>query len=279
MAKKTRTGLPAPGSKDLAAWRAAIANGSYTQFPLGEVVAAYQDLDKVEANADRLTLIGYLSDKINLLLRRKVSRYHPNEGYDIIERAHGNLIEAVLKPESADGKGLRTAFHPRLEFRLKDAIAEEAKLRGTPDESAPSKPGKAKARKQPDRIAPDSNEGGAELEPIEQATPGEVREPNVRYLSQLAEDEALPEGTRMPDPSLLDGVIAMHQEIDINRFIERHVRDHRKRLAFRLHMEGAPAKSNDGNSISEALGVNERTVRGWIVEVQEILKENLGELK
>ena len=53
--------------------------------------------------------------------------------------------------------------------------------------------------------------------------------------------------------------------------------DPKKRFAFRLHMEGVPAKSKKGFSISDALRISDKTAMKWIAEVQELLKCTLGE--
>ena len=55
-------------------------------------------------------------------------RVHPgysNQGRDIIERSHHQIIRAVLNPGCADGRAFRVAFVPRVELRIKDAILEE----------------------------------------------------------------------------------------------------------------------------------------------------------
>ncbi len=54
-----------------------------------------------------------------------VGHNHPNQGEDIIHRAHSNLFEALVDPNSKDGTGLRVAFASRVRFRAKDALAVE----------------------------------------------------------------------------------------------------------------------------------------------------------
>lgn len=49
--------------------------------------------------------------------------------------------------------------------------------------------------------------------------------------------------------------------------------DPRKQYAFRLFMEGAPVESKGGFSISQELGISDRTARKWIGEVQSQLKQ------
>ena len=130
MNKKTSEEIP-PGSTDLAGWRQAIADGSFREFRLEEIVAAIQDLgprtDKYVLN----TLAKYLSDSMFRILRGLVGMNHPNQGRDIIERVHFQLWEALLQPNSADGKGLRVTFGSRVKFRMKDAFGVEARSRAS----------------------------------------------------------------------------------------------------------------------------------------------------
>lgn len=52
------------------------------------------------------------------------------------------------------------------------------------------------------------------------------------------------------------------------------IRDPRKCLAFRLHMEGCPISPGTGTtSIAEALGVSAKTAGKWIAEIQAFLKQ------
>jgi DNA-directed RNA polymerase specialized sigma24 family protein len=125
---------PPPESTDLPGWRQVIADGCLRHFRPEAIVAAIQDLgphtDKTVLNP----LAKHLSDRMFFMLRRLVGRNHPNHGQDIIERVHIQLWEALLQPTSADGKALRVAFGSRLKFRLKDALAIEARSFRTPTE-------------------------------------------------------------------------------------------------------------------------------------------------
>jgi hypothetical protein len=115
----------APKSTDLEGWRAAISQASLSTFRLEDIVAAIQDLGPLVDSNVRNPLAKHLSDAMTKLLRKLVRTHHPNRGDDIIYRVHGQLFEALLKPNSADGKGLRQAFTARVSFRVKDAIAAE----------------------------------------------------------------------------------------------------------------------------------------------------------
>jgi hypothetical protein len=125
---------PPPDSTDVAGWKRVVAGGLLDRFPLEAIVAALQDLRLNTGLGLRNDLAKNLSDRVYRLLRRQVGRNHPNEGWDIIDRVHVQVFEALAQPSSADAKGLRQAFVPRVLFRLKDAIAKEARERRIPDE-------------------------------------------------------------------------------------------------------------------------------------------------
>jgi DNA-directed RNA polymerase specialized sigma24 family protein len=116
-----------PDSADLDGWRLAISDGSFRRFKMEAVIAAIQDLGPKTDKAVMNPLVLYVSDTILGILRWKIGRNHRNEGEDIITRAHAQLVQAMLNPKSADGKGLRVAFVPRIQFRAADAIRAELK--------------------------------------------------------------------------------------------------------------------------------------------------------
>ncbi len=119
-----KTEEPPPNS-DLDAWRHLTAAGGLHRLRHEDIVAAIQHIGPKGDQKLLNTLMGHISDQILRILRRSVSTKHKNEGNDIIERAHGQLIVAVLKPMSADGQGLRIAFNARVRFRADDAIVAE----------------------------------------------------------------------------------------------------------------------------------------------------------
>jgi RNA polymerase sigma factor (sigma-70 family) len=118
---------PPPRSTDVDGWRDAVMDGRFRQFRLEDVVAAIQDLGPCADRNVLNPLAKHLSDALLHILRKHVSVRHRNRGDDIIERAHGQMIDAVFRPDSADGKALRQAFVPRVRFRVKDALAAEAR--------------------------------------------------------------------------------------------------------------------------------------------------------
>ncbi|MBP2157482.1 MULTISPECIES: RNA polymerase sigma factor [Asticcacaulis] len=62
-----------------------------------------------------------------------------------------------------------------------------------------------------------------------------------------------------------------HVESVLNR-----IADPRKRLAFRLHMDGVPRNSKKVESIASALGVSAKTAETWIKETEQEIKIILG---
>jgi DNA-directed RNA polymerase specialized sigma24 family protein len=114
---------PDPG--DIAAWRQVIEDQSLGRIQGHRLVAAAQ---QIGASGDRRVvepLMKEISDRIMRILRKHIGRNHRNEGWDMIEEAHGKLIDAVLLPRSADGGAMRTAFVATIRFRAADAIRRE----------------------------------------------------------------------------------------------------------------------------------------------------------
>ena len=196
---------PPPRSTDLDGWREAVADGRFRNFKMEAIIAAIQDLGPKTDKRVLNPLLLHASDTIVRILRSKVGRNHHNAGEDMITRAHGQLIQAMLNPKSADGKALRVAFVPRVQFRAADAIRVEQK--------------------------------------------NEKRE---------RADEAIDDLPGESPPQEIDHSKELDEQIDVERVLS-HVTDERKRLAFRLHMEGYPLESSKGASIAKALGVSSKT--------------------
>lgn len=214
---------PPPKPTDLDGWRRAIADGCYRAFRIEAVVAAIQDLGP-DADKEVINdLACHVSDTMLRILRKHIGRNHRNEGVDLIEEAHGDLIRAMLKPDSSDGQGLREAFVPRVRFRAADAIRAD------------------KESRKRERFVED-------LTPISDAKQMEDVGPQKVIDESLYVEEML---SRIPDE--------------------------RKRLAFRLYMDGIPFKSGRTPSISKALGVSSKTAEKWVEEVQAQLKLIVGE--
>lgn len=218
---------PPPKSTDLEGWRRAVTEGRHTGFRPEDIVAAIQDLgpcaDKTVLNA----LAKHLSDALLPILRARVGLNHPNRGEDIIDRVADQLFEAILQPASADGRALRVAFGPRVAFRIKDALAAQARA----------------------------------------ARQVLLRDGDTRSESRTGEGGA---ATAERMPTQCDPSEAASQGMDVETILEQ-VTDDRKRLAFRLYMDGLPCKSKKSDSIAKALGISEKTAREWVKEVQELL--------
>jgi hypothetical protein len=256
-----RTGEdPAPKSSDLEGWRQAIAQGRLPAFKLEAIAAAFQDLAAERDMEVENGLAKHLSAAVVRILRRRVSPHHPNGGEDIIFRVHDAIIRALMHPSSADGRGLRIAFMPRLLFRLKDAIAAEERERRIPDDARVVKKSKAK------KVRDSEAEREIEVVPLTEC------EEEGKDGDGEAEDFS---SRRKRDTPLLDGVTEANQQLDVNRILER-VSDPRKRLAFYLFMNGVPYHSKrDGvTSIAQTLDISDRTAREWVDEVRQQLQND-----
>jgi hypothetical protein len=242
-----------PKSNHLEGWRKAIANGHLASFKLEEIAAAFQVLrgrDKQVQNA----LADYLSLSILRILRRRVGSNHPNRGEDIILRAHHQIIVALLRPNTADGRGLREAFVARVEYRLKDAIAVENRERRVPDENSQSK--SADNAQEQDEVVIEQLHAVAD----DELAGGEFEKILVKQPCQ---------------PTPHDGSYDLDQNLDVRCILER-IADPRKRLAFYLYMNDVPyhSKKTGVTSIALALNISDKTARAWVEEVRQELTTN-----
>lgn len=120
------SGIEPPGT-DIDGWRRILAENRLAELRKEDIVAGLQDLGPDADSRVINPLMGYLSDELLKFMRRRVAPTYRNGGEDIIEDAHEQIINAVLQPSSADGKGLRVAFWARVKARLIDAIRREIK--------------------------------------------------------------------------------------------------------------------------------------------------------
>jgi len=270
---------PPPGPKDHNGWQRAVAENLHLEYDAQVLFCALQKLG-VKANVQvRNALAERLSHIVNATLRRKVSSYHPNEGWDIIERTHDSVFTAVAKPNSKDGAGFREAFHVRLSYRLRDAIAKEVRLRRTEEDILADKANKTKkkasARKDESKsvvVEDELTEDEEDLAELEGERTVSFHEPVANH------DDEAPPGQASYDPFLFDGVNDFIEHIDIDRLLKKHVPDERKRLVFRLFMDDVPYKTErkaTTHSIADAMGIDESTARAWVKEVKEILREQV----
>lgn len=117
---------PPPDSKDLEGWRQAVRSGEFKAFRMEGVIAAIQDLGPHADTAVINALALCASNTILRVVRKLVGKHLPNQGDDLVDEVHHQLIVAMLRPASADGKGLREAFVPRIRYRVADAIRADA---------------------------------------------------------------------------------------------------------------------------------------------------------
>lgn len=266
--------LRPPDPSDHNGWKGAVAGNHHLEYDAQVLFCALQELGAKAEPLVRNALADRLSRLVIKELRRKVSSYHPNEGWDIIYRTHESVFSAAAKPNSKDGAGFREAFHARLSFRLKDAIATEVRLRRTEEDILAEKASKAKKKSfgQTGDSAEELTEDEEDFAELEGGRTVSFHEPIVNH-----DDDAPPEQATY-DPSLLDGVNDFIDQLDVDRLLKQHVPDEQKRLAFRLFMDEVPYKTKrkaTTHSIADALEIDESTARAWIKEVTGILRKQV----
>lgn len=271
--KHTASQEPPPKSTDLEGWRTAIAEGRLPSLRLEEIAAALQDLGVEADKRVRNPLAKHLSDALLKMLRRYIGTNHANRGEDIIYRMHGEIFEALLEPESADGRALREAFGPRVMFRAKDAIAAEYRHSRIPLQPKIKKAGEPDTVEDEDDERETDEAKAAEVGHLVQRT--EPADEGEDFSGSIG-DEAVSRAAH-PDPALLQGVRDTDEKIDVERVV-RKIKPYLKRLAFRLYMDGLPYKSKKSDSIAKACGVSDKTAEHWIEEAQKLL-ENVEEVK
>jgi len=208
-----------PDPDDIEAWRQVIESQSLPSIRSQSLVATVQRCGPSGERRVVELLMKEISARIMRILRKQIGRNHRNEGWDLIEDAHSQLIEAVLKHNSADGTALRTAFHATVLFRGADAIRRE-QLHSSRYDYAIDK-------------------GALPLE----------------HKKTLSDDEE-------------------HAHVES---VLRQINNPKRRLAFRLYMDGVPRNSTKVESIASALGVSAKTAETWIKETKEEIRSILGE--
>lgn len=219
-------GCPGACVGDVDWWCRAIAEkGALARARPEDIVRAAQH-PRIKAERGVYgALMQHLSEFIALKVRARVSRNWKNGGQDIVDNVHDQLIEAILRPASADGKELGRRFGAVLKTRTIDAIRV--------------------AKKERDRF--------------------------TNHEEEFAEH---------PEREASHDHASIEETIDRDRALARALEcapDPRKRLAYRLHLEGVPRKTTKGTtSISEMLGVSSKTAGEWIDEVEAIVREKIG---
>jgi hypothetical protein len=268
MKKQSEEDLP-PSPSDLAGWRTVIVAHRLASFRPEAIVAALQELDPHSAQSVRNALAQHLSNALIKMLRGYIGRNHPNEGEDMIIRVHGEIFEALLEKGSADGKGLREAFAPRVQFRAKDAIATEYRHSRIP------------LMPRVREVQENEDADDVETDPVKVADVSRlVRRGGLVAPTEDASgssgDEVVPNSQKR-DPILLSGAHHADEHIDVECVLA-NIKDFRKRLAFRLFMEDVPLKSIRSDSIAKTLGISDKTARAWIEEARQLL-EGTAEVK
>lgn len=257
----SNTNADPPKSTDLYGWQEVVAQGRLREMTLESVAAAFQDL--CQDRRLHSALAKYLSDFVYIYLRKKVSKNQPNKGKDLADRVHMKVFDALARPGCADAVAYRKTFLSCLEYRLKDAIVEERRERGVPHLGA---------KLDRDREPLDEHGKKKKLSIIKPSSADE--HPNFADIARREDDAGV-----VHTNTLFDGVRDTDQQIDVDRLLNEVVPDPKKREAFRLHMEGVPYKSKGANSIAKELDIDEATARKWVKEVQEQLKDRIGEQK
>ncbi len=114
---------PQPDDED--GWRRVVAEGRLKALPEAKVVEAIQTLMLDREHDQRLIedLVHPISERMHRTIRGGVSRSRfADEGRQIVEDTHAAMLEALLSPDSADGKGLRTRFFGTLRNRTTDVV-------------------------------------------------------------------------------------------------------------------------------------------------------------
>ncbi len=184
------------------------------------------------------------------MLRRLIGSNHPNDGEDIIASAHEEIFKAVLQPASADGRALREAFYPRVQFRAKDALAKEYR-----DGRVPLVPRTREAEGDEDeeKIPFDKRKASELSHLLHRADISDAHEDG------FAGDDAA-SNSGHPGTALLAVADQIGGHLDTERVLAR-ITDWRKRFAFRLYMEQVPSGSKKTHSIAKAVGVSSKTCR------------------
>lgn len=208
-----------PEAADEAGWAAVVDAGELGECPPGLIVGALRAL--VPRGNPRLVdpLALHLSDRITRRLRRLIGTDHPNDGEDIIERAHGALMAAIFDPDSGDGADLVETFWARLRFRGLDAARVEGAF-------------------------------------------------HRRHASLATDDEGEP---LLPRDRRADGDAGL---LDVSHLLTR-IGDPRKRLAFRLYMDGMRVRAGDP-CVATVLGCDPKTAAKWIAEARAIVAAEIG---
>lgn len=252
-----------PASSDLEGWRRAIARGQLGSFRPEDLLCAVQDLGP-DADPKVLNPIAkQLSGSITKMARKYVGTNKPNQGHDIMLLVHGGIWTSLLDKESDDGKTMRSGLGGIVKYRCLDAIALDNKHSRIPLEP---KLREVKKNENPDTVPMDR--GKAREISYLVAT----QDPKLRPAEDGSQGDDAISAKSGADPAQFEAMRQLEAHVDVERVLS-HIRDDRKRLAFRLFMEDVPNGSKRTLSIAEAVGISPKWAEAWITELVELLQE------
>jgi DNA-directed RNA polymerase specialized sigma24 family protein len=253
-----------PASSDLEGWRRAVARGQLGLFRPEVLLCAVQDLGPDADPTVLNPIVKRLSGTIMKMARRHVGTNKPNNGEDIIHRVHSGIWASVLDPESEDGRTMRDGLGGIVKFRCLDAIALENKHSRIPLEP---KLCEVKRNEDPDAVPTDRRKARE----VSYLVPAAETQGHGSADDGFMGDDAA-SATRPVDPAHFDGMRQLEEHVDVERVLA-HITDDRKRLAFRLYMDGFPFGSKRTPSIAKAVGISTKTAEVWIAELIELLRQ------
>ncbi len=254
----------APPSTDLEGWREAIAKGLLGTFRPEALLRAVQDLGPDADQAVLNPIARRLSQIIMGIARRYVGTNKPNMGLDIIHRVHSGIWAALLNPESEDGRTMRDGLGGIVKFRCISAIAAENKHSRIPLEP---KLREVKSQEEADKVPTDRQKARDVSHLVAAVEPPQRSAANEGFQG----DDAVSAG-KPAEPEQFHGMRQLEEGEDVKRLLAR-ISDDRKRLAFRLYMDGYPFGSTKTPSMASAIGVSAKTAETWIAELIEFLQQ------
>lgn len=106
-------------------WQEAVHGRVLHKHDPRVIVAACRRLDPVVDQHLLGALLNHLSSEARRILQPWVSVHLDDGGKDAMHEVVGAMLEAILTPDSADGRGLELQFRGRLQKRLIDSIRRE----------------------------------------------------------------------------------------------------------------------------------------------------------
>jgi hypothetical protein len=152
-----------------------------------------------------------------------------------------------------------------VKFRCLDAIALENKHSRIPLEP---KLREVKRNENPDAVPTDRRKARE----VSHLVPAPELEEQGTAEERFEGDDAVSVATRPVDPAHFAEMRQLEEHMDVQRVLA-NITDDRKRLAFRLHMDGYPCGSTRTPSIASAVGISTKTAEAWIAELIELVQQ------